>query len=362
MAVIEYSDYRSYRKRFVTITEFNKHLSYCKKYFHLIFREKSPDEYMSRNAYIVDRMVYTELTYKKGDYACTYITRKDGEKMVQTIEGVEAFRIMSRYYKVPRMPEDICKPARENGLSASPLLWYNDKYNNTRNYAYGYDMNSAYAYAMTQPMPNTEKNMRIGFIKEGREIGFQETLNPKDKDLVMFEPMYKGFSQYIFPLMESPFKKFAEHWYAIKKSAKAAGDQYKFIKAKNVLTFSVGYLQRVNPFLRAAIVGKCNDIVKSLIDDNTLFCNTDSIVSLTPRDDLTIGEDLGEWKLENVGNVAYRDYSYQWDNGDMSFRGIPKKWFPKGWDLLKDPLPTHGNLYRFDNIKIRMVKDDYAGL
>lgn len=358
MALIEISNYRSLRKRFVTVSEFNKHLDYVKKTFRLIFREKSPEERLERNAFIVDRMVNVELTYKKGDYACTYITRKDGESMVQTITGVEAFRTLSKYYKVPRMPEEICKPSRENGLSASPLLWFNPKFNNSRNYAYGYDMNSAYAYAMTLPMPDTSKPKRIGYIREGKEIGFQEILNPKDDQLTVFVPMYKGFSQYIFPLMESPFIKFVDKWYTKKKTAKERGDVYEFTKAKNMLTYSVGYLQRVNPFLRCAIIGACNNIISNLIDENTtLSCNTDSIVSLKPLN-LNIGNGLGEWKLEHEGLFAYRDYCYQWDDGSSSFRGIPKKWFPKGWDLLCDPIPTEGNIYKFNPLKVRVEREN----
>lgn len=354
---IELSSFRRIRKRFVSVKEFNEHLRYVKKTFRLIFREKSPEELLQRNAYIVDRMVNIELTYKRGDYACTYITRKDGDHMIQTIDGMEAFRILSKYYKVPRMPECICKPAHENGLSASPLLYFNPKYNRTRNYAYGYDLNSAYAYAMTFPMPDTSVPKRCGFIKQGTEIGFQEVLNPKFEGMTMLEPIYKGFSQYIFPLMESPFTKFAERWYQMKRDSKRRS-QEDFIKAKNVLNYSVGYLQRVNPFLRATIVGKCNSIVGALVDENTLSCNTDSIVSLKPLD-LKIGTDLGEWKLEKEGMFAYSDYSYQWQDGETSYRGIPKKWFPKGWDILNDPVPVSGNIYRFDFEKLKVVNERF---
>lgn len=341
-----------YRKQYVTVEEMNEHLKYVEKTFEIVFRAKEPGERLQRKAFIEDKMVNFQLTYKKGSFACTYICRKDDIEKHQQTDGGEAFRILSKYYKVPRMPEEICGKAAEGGLSASPILYANKKFDGTRNYAYGYDLNSAYSAAMLEDMPDTSKHWRVGKIKEGEEIGFEERLNEKT-GLTMLVPKYKGFSLYVFPLMESPFKKFIEVWYNKKKNSAPGSDERD--KAKGILNFSVGYLQKVNPFLRATIIGKCNALIEKLIDDDILFCNTDSIVSLKPLD-LKIGQEIGEWKLEHEGEVAYIGNNYQWSDGSVSYRGIPKRWFPKGWDILKDKVPHEGNIYKFENMRLRLVK------
>ena len=330
----------------------NKHLDYVYRYYDIQYREKTEYEEFGMKAFIEDFMVYFHLTYKKGSKACTYVCRKDGLPNDQHINGVEAFRILSRYYNVPRMDESICGKSADGGLSASPILYFNPEYNGTRQYAYGYDMNSAYSYAMLQDMPDTSKPAREGFIEEGKEIGFIEELNPNNELVTCLRPIFSGYSEYIFPLMPSPFVKFVEHWYNIKKTSRGN----KKAKAKNVLNYSVGYLQLVNPFLRATIIGRCNMLIEDMIDKDTLFCNTDSIVSLKPLP-LKIGNEVGEWKLEHKGLVAYRDYSYQWYDGKLSYRGIPKSWFPEGWDILKDDVPCSGNIYELIDKKLRRVKD-----
>lgn len=343
-----------YKKQYLTVKEMNRLLKYVDKNFIIRWGEKPKDETFKRYAWINDSMVNFSITCKIGTKACTYITRKDGADSVQATDGQEAFRVLSQYVKVHRVDEKYCGRADEGGLSASPLLWYNFKYSATDFiYAYGYDLNSAYSNAMLQLMPDTSKPMRSGYIQEG-EIGFEEVLNPKNPETTMLVSKYSGFSLYIFPLMESPFKRFVEHWYNIKATA-PKGSKLK-AKAKGILNYSVGYLQKVNPFIRATIICYCNRLIQSLIDEDTLFCNTDSIVSRKPLD-LKLGTGLGEWKLEHQGKVAYVGNNYQWENGDTSFRGIPKTWFKKGWNILTDPLPNDGNVYAFDKDKFQLIKE-----
>ena len=345
------------REQYITVDEMNDHLQYVFKYYNVIYRDKLTTETFKRNAFIHDGMVNFKLTYKKGSFACTYICRKDGTEATQQVNGGEAFRILSQYYKVPKMTEEVvgrqvCGRNSEGGMSASPLLWHNPKYENMWLEAYGYDLNSAYSSAMLEPIPDTSKPMKSGIIKEG-EIGFEEIPNPKNQSNTMLVPKFSGFSLYIFPLMESPFKRFVENWYN-KKANSLPGSKEKN-KAKGVLNYSVGQLQNVNPFIRATIIGRCNKLIESLIDEDTLFCNTDSIVSRKPLN-VKIGNGVGEWKIEHTGKVAYTGANYQWDDGELSFRGIPKTWFPKDWDITKDKCPKAGNLYEFKDKKLRLVK------
>lgn len=345
-----------YRKQYVTVKEMNEHLKYVFKYYEVVYRAKEKTETFMRRAFLEDKMVQFQLTYKKGSYACTYICRKDGEDVTQATDGGEAFRILSLYYKVPKVDKKYCGRADDGGLSASPILWHNPKFENQWVEAIGYDLNSAYSAAMLEPIPDTSKPMRAGTIKEGLEIGFEEVLNPKKNNMsTMLVPKFKGFSLYIFPLMESPFKQFVEKWYN-KKCNSLPGSKER-IKAKGVLNFAVGQLQNVNPFIRATIIGRCNKLIESLIDqDNTLFCNTDSIVTRKPIESLEIGSKCGQWKIEHQGKVAYKGANYQWDDGELSYRHIPKTWFKDGWDITKDEVPNSGNIYQFNTTTNRLER------
>ena len=340
---------------YVSPEEMNKLLKEARLYKIVKLREKRPEETFANHAYIEDKEINFKLSVSRAGKPVTYVCRKDGSSSTQEIDGIEAFRILSLYYKVPKMPEDICGKTDAGGLAASPLLWYNERYNGTRQKAIGYDINSAYAFAMMGPMPDTSVKPRSGIIKFGKEIGFREVLNPKRKnEATMLEVVYEGRCGTIFPLMDTPFKGFVEHWYGIKSRAINSKEKNK---AKCVLNYAVGYLQMVNPYLRATIVCRCNDLVKRLIDPNTtLFCNTDSIVSTVPIEGIKIGDGLGEWKVEHTGEVAYVGNNHQWNNDPPSYRGISKRWFQKNWDILKDKPPKCGNVWEFDKEKIRLVR------
>ena len=347
-------NFTRFRERYIDASEMNSLLRYTTKYYNIVFGSKGADLF-KRTAYIEDGIVNFKLTLKIGSIPCTYICRKDSMEVHEQINGGEAFRILSTFYKVPRVDKKFCGRADEGGMSASPIIWYNPKYECQWVDAYGYDMNSAYSFSMLEDMPDTSVPLRSGQIKEGIEIGFEEILNPKNPEATMLVPKYKGFSLYIFPLMESPFKRFVEIWYSKKINSEPGSSER--IKAKGVLNFSIGQLQNINPFLRATIIGKCNERINKLIDDDTLYCNTDSIVSRRKLN-LDIGTNVGQWKLEHEGKFAYKGFNYQWKNGDVSYRHVPKSWFPADWDITMDELPVGKNLYRFDKESCRLQKNE----
>ena len=332
------SMFSRYRKEYVTVKEFNEHLKYCKRFRLIHHRAKTVNETFALNAFLEDKEVEVRLSYKKGTRACTYICHKDGREEKQKVDGGEAFRILSQYYKVPRFTDETIL-----GMSASPLLWKNKKFENTRQKAIGYDLNSAYSAAMLKDMPDTSVPPQAKQIGKN-EIGFIEM--PTENGGMSLVPKFKGFSLWVFPLMKSPFTKFVEKWYDKKLDEKTKD------KAKGVLNYSVGYLQKVNPFLRATIIGYCNELIKSYITEDTLYCNTDSIITTKPIPELTIGTGIGEWKVEHEGMFAFKGFNYQWDYKAPHFRGISRKWFPKDWDILKDKLPTCGNLYEIKDYKL----------
>lgn len=158
--------------------------------------------------------------------------------------------------------------------------------------------------------------------------------------------------------MESPFKRFVNKWFGIKRY----GTPEEKIKAKQMLNFCVGYMQRTNPFIRNTIVERCNLKMEDLIDDNTLYCNTDCIVSLVPRTDIELGGGLGEFHIEHEGTFAYNGFNYQWNYELPTYRGIPKNWFiefekkhKRKWTILDDSIPCgNDSEYYFDVKKLQI--------
>lgn len=321
--------------KYCDFNEINSHLKYCYDFRDIQFRQKIKGETFGVKAFIVDRLKYFELSYRYGDNACTYIFDKSSGDTEdhQQITGLEAFRVLSMYTHINRIVES----KEEAPFSAKALLWKNKKYEGKRVDAIAYDMNSAYSYAMLQDMPDTSIPPKTKYIQPG-EIGFDLEGNRQTS----------GYSIYVFRLMESPFKKFVYNYYEKKKNAKTNAEKRK---AKEYLNFCVGFLQNRDPFTRAQIVGLANDLILSLIDENTIYCNTDSIVSLKERPDLKIGTNIGEWKQERKGKFAFVGFNYQWDLEQPSVRGKTKSYFNTGWDILTDELPECSNIYYFDPIK-----------
>lgn len=343
---------------YLTVDEMNEQLAFARKYRNITFEKPEEHRQGQDVAYISDGMKYFDLYIRRGTKKHHYRIAKDGSDLKEVITGAEAFRVINTFYKIPRI-NMLCDRQKGDYVAASPYLFKNPRFERQRVYAFAYDQNSAYAWAMLQPMPDTTYEPHAGVIKEGKEIGFAIRPKPDDVNAYRLVAKWDGVADYIFPLMPSPFERFVQIWYDRKLHPK---NEKEKIKAKNVLVFSVGYMQTCNPFLRAAVLGYSERLIVSKVDKNTIYANTDSIVSLVPRPDLTIGEGLGEWKLEHEGYFAYVGYNYQWDYETPAFRGIPRAWFPKGWDILKDELPKCGNVYYFDEKKFKIKEVTARGI
>ena len=324
-----------------TIEEFNQHLNFCKKYRNIIFEEApfKTCEQIKYKAYLDINPVEVNLTYKNDNGRNqTFITRLDGEP-VDIQRGLDAFREMSLFYKVPRA--NFSKK-----FSASGILWLNEKYNNQRHQnCYGYDINSAYSWALLQPMPDTSIP-----VDHCRDLKLNEIGLDCNNEIVL-----TGFAHLIWPKIKSPFVEFVNKWYNKKQTAPKGSKERQY--AKNIMNMAIGYLQRVNPILRTFVLDYANKRVKSFINDDTLYCNTDSIVSLTQRFDIeeNLGDGLGQWKLEHFGDFAYKGFCYQWNKSIPSYRGVSKSWFKPDFDILVDELPECGNLY-FYNPKTNQIE------
>lgn len=178
---------------------------------------------------------------------------------------------------------------------------------------WSYDVNSSYSYAMTKPMPNTDVEPRLNDIVKEGEMGFYDNGYATTK--------IGAYAEYIFPLKESPFTTYVNTYYDKKKKAKFKEDRKKW---KYFLNIPSGMLQRHNIFIRLAILYWAREYIKQFIDDNTVYCNVDCIVSLKPRDDLPLGDELGQFKIENINKAfKYLDSGiYQWEK-ECHYKGIP---------------------------------------
>lgn len=322
---------------------------------------------LSTHSFVDDKMVYCEVTTNRVELElhgakkfvpCTYIFRKDGQSE-QAIDPAQCYATLQKYYKTPDMKKvkflGEYLEMTERGTyvsSAKPLVGFERRYDNAEHKMWVYDLNSAYAWAMCQPIPDTSGEHRENdYVREG-EVGFM-----LDDKCTMITN--KGsFAQVIFPLMSSPYKEFAQKYYNIKKTTK---DKTEKAKAKQMLVYAVGYLQRHNPFVRSRIVTQCNRYIRSLINDDTAMWNTDAIYSLVPRTDLEIGDNLGQFKLEHEGEIIrHKGCNYQIVGKSVTYRGVPKAWFTDGeWNLLTDPLPCRGNIYYLNKETFRIEEEAY---
>ena len=178
---------------------------------------------------------------------------------------------------------------------------------------WSYDINSAFAYAMLKPMPDTSQEPRYNdYIKQG-EMGFWKLGG------VATEIGVKA--DYVFKLVDSPFKEYIMKYYNLKKNAT---DKELRAKYKDFLNIPTGCMQKKDIFIRNAIIYWSNEYIKSFIDDNTVYCNVDCIVSLVPRYDIPIGEEIGQFKNEHVcEDFKYiQSGIYQWGK-ECHFKGIP---------------------------------------
>lgn len=348
------------RIQHVDFTTINKILDEVKQYTKIRYEEwkKFDDDSLASSSFIEDKQIRFEITTKwYENKPCTYIFTKNNEDDIELListKGSDAYRTLRRYYKVPdfRNTEmDMYIPRDEWGkyiFSAQPLLGYNKKYNMKETYLYEYDINSAYSDQMLKPCPNTSCYTLFDIVREN-QVGFMF-----DKELTLVDQPGL-YADIVFDLMESPFTRFVDTWYGRKKKAK---NMVKKKKAKEMLNFSIGYMQRTNPFLRAFIIHNCNKRIQSLLDDNVALWNTDAIYSTVRRPELELGNDLGQWKIEE-GLFRIRELEYQKVGEAPHFRGVPRSWFPPNFNLLTDKLPTSGNIYKFNIDKFRIEEMDY---
>lgn len=282
--------------------------------------------------------------FDKGFKVTTYVLDLNLEEDT-TLTGHRAFSILSKYYKIKRAEEYQCEDLEffklssgKYACSASPIIDYNKAFDGQEiKDVYEYDLNSAYASVLVDKIPDLERpKFNGGFVRKG-EVGF---LLNEHLDLVDKEGIYADVR---FPLIESPegLKKFCKLYFDKKRNSTGLDKQ----EAKGMLNYPIGYMQRINPFLRSYIVNKCNKKIKALLNQDSICWNTDAIFSRVKRDDLLIGDNIGEFKEIKISSLRLKGNSYQTAEDDPTVRGVIKHYYErfkkrtgKTFNLLKDKL------------------------
>ena len=309
---------------------------------------------LSNYIYIELKETILEITTKflePGRKACTYKISLD-QKDIAESSGLRYFTIFQKYFKVPELtdkPQWIDPNSGKFTLSASPILGYNKKFEKQElKDCYEYDLNSAYASVMIGKIPDLDNPIEGRVKVEEGEVGFIY-----DEHLTLVKGGIGETANIKFKLIDAPegLKRFATKYYNIKKNS----DGQEKIDAKAMLNLPIGYCQRHNPFFRAYIVNTCNEKIKSIIDKDTLFWNTDAIFSRVKRTDLDIGDNIGQFKEIHCNTLRYIGNTYQIDDELPVYRGIPKKWFKayekksgKKYNLLIDLKPEKHNIYNWN--------------
>lgn len=340
----------------------NKHLRYCRDNRTLAPSEAWVNLQRLPRAYYTLDLMYARIILRycgNGNPYTEYIFYLDGSEHQQAVSGMRAFNTLQRMSHKGVVDLTGNKEYYDslygtwNLGTIAGLIYFNPKLSGHRyENCVCYDRRSAYSAAMLEPIPDTNVlPRRNDYVKKG-EIGFRlmpHGINNEQHFYAIFEEGY--LADYIYPAIESPFKSFVEYFY--KKRAKAKGVEAD--RVKQTLNYAVGYIRRKNPFIHSCILSRARYYIESFIDENTLYSNTDSIVSKVPRPDLDalVGEEIGQFKVEHKGSFAYNGSGYQWNFEMPSMRGRSKEWFrnayPNGYDILRDDIPfMEANKYEFD--------------
>lgn len=307
------------------VEEVNKILQYMNSQTKIIYAKRGADAGLSHNSYIyVDgqKVILTVMGYdgclRKREYGFWL-----DERVESMLTGTEIWQEMNRVYYIKPMSKiaqdkeqeevikqfDLKKRKRnkmKHSFASIPLTFTKfmrgeRRVQATKVKVWCYDMNSCYAAVLRDKIPDFDHPMIDHIVQKG-EIGFI----PEEGCPLVHEG---EFAYIAFPLIDSPFRKWVDDIYEIKRNSPKGSYEREDAKAR--LVRGIGNYENSNMLMRAYIVNTANEIMQSLIDKNTILCNTDSLHSLVERKDLLIGDGVGQFKLEYVGRVEYKGHDYK---------------------------------------------------
>lgn len=289
--------------------EFNKHLEICEKtlfvnrygkYQDFITDEVGAKYFKSGNSKIY-------LSYKLGGKWNNFMTdltkiyEEDFEDKV--VDPSRAYGLFKRFVK---FEDQLNIPINV----VSPFTYKNPKYINNRYYnCIGYDMNKARLSAC-KDLVIPDKYIGFGIKPKENEVGF----------IFDGKPIYGPSNITCDYVFTCKVNEGLNKWYDYVVKKIPENPAYW----KKVHNYSVGMLRRHNIFIYNCILFKETERMKSLIDENSLWSTTDSIVSLKERPDLKISNEVGDFKIEHQGDFAYTESGYQWNMDVPKIKGLSK--------------------------------------
>lgn len=316
---------RSFHVTYIPLTSyhFNNHLRYLKEneytvkycsYEEAIEYGLASNDYFE--AYLKVNFINITLTYRKFNKwinICHNLATEDTEEeLVPVVDPSRSYSHLQRYAHIPDMKNVIQYEISDDGKIKWPIInlgalrYFNSKYFGRRyENVIGYDMNSAFLTACIDlKIPDCSVPYREGYPKKG-EVGFNE-------DGIPFYGPSSFHCEYVFPcIVNEGLTKWAMQVYNKKRKAKTKFDKQHW---KDMGNFAIGMIARHNPFVRNCIIWNSNQKMLKMIDGNVILCNTDSIVTQVERNDLVIGEGIGEFKIEHKGSLAVNKRGYQWND------------------------------------------------
>lgn len=215
--------------------------------------------------------------------------------------------------------ENIQLPGNEDyiNLVTEQYQWIDLELEERWRKCWSYDVNSCFLSFLDKPLPTDRMTGQWRMVKEN-EIGFAD----EDGYLIMKRP--GQYARWIFGQKTykslSEFKKVMYH---LKDNAPTEEEK---ADVKEAIVKTIGYLKYRNVFLRSAILHYAKEYILKYKDENTVYCNTDSIVSTVPRSDITLSQECGGFKMDHENEwFVYRSIGiYVWHGERMKYKGMKR--------------------------------------
>ena len=321
----------------VNLEQMKEILAYVKEYFSYSYSKPPTDRRIKAEVYIDDCPKNLKVTgrYINSVKLTTYIFSKDGKEVELEPSVSDTYREMIK--KTEDYHDLIKDDGYMDNFTSSPLLFSDYRYFYKPQEVICYDTNLTYFYLLGQDFPDTRQPKGKGIVRP-REIGFrisgrvvQGNDGKQRSQLILVNP--GDYADFRYPKRPSPFKRYVNYKL---EELKLVKNKEERSKVKSSINKSVGNLQHHNPIWRAWIVESGNRRIKSLMDKNTIYANTDCVVSLIPRPDIPVSDKIGEFKIEHQGKCTIEGMTITWEDGTDNRRGVPK--YPIIYRLNKENL------------------------